>query len=405
MPFLAKINYLLSLLSLQSKSHHHEINPNYAMKSALALFATACLTVVAAPLRPFYESRVIVSSDTKDYYKNAYPTVAALPDGRLLLTWTAFDHTEKWGRIVAAFSTDDGRSWTKPETIIDTGNGMGDYDPAIVITPTEMQVYSTTTAQPLRLIDHSEMWKVSRKFDDRHWGKAVKMPAHHRYECGRIHIGVTLPDGTLLMPYSWDILAEEGHPVRSEGEMKLKSAVLRSTDGGQTWESSGEIFAETPKRSSFATAGMAEPSLVALTNGELYSLLRTSDIWHYETRSRDGGLTWDKPTPSPLTGHNTPSALWRLKHSNDVLVVWNNAPVDRWPLAVALSTDGCRNWSKPRNLADTAGIEASYPTATQAQDGMLIVVWQQQLSDKKRRELRIARFNRDWLTASSLADR
>ena len=79
-----------------------------------------------------------------------------------------------------------------------------------------------------------------------------------------------------------------------------------------------------------------------------------------------------------------------------MLVVWNNALRNRWPLDVAFSADGCRTWSTPRTLADTPGIESSYPTATQLPDGTIVVIWNESL-DTDFRELRIARFNRAWL--------
>jgi hypothetical protein len=65
------------------------------------------------------------------------------------------------------------------------------------------------------------------------------------------------------------------------------------------------------------------------------------------------------PSPSPLAGHNSPSALWRLRDSGDVLVVWNNSPLNRWPLDVALSMDGCKTWSRPRTLANTPGFQSA----------------------------------------------
>ncbi|MEI6467300.1 MAG: sialidase family protein, partial [Verrucomicrobiota bacterium] len=246
-----------------------------------------------------------------------------------------------------------------------------------------------------------ELWKSSRKFDGGGWSQPVKMPAHHKYTVGKIHVGMTLSDGTLLMPYSWDVILEEGKPVGFEGAMKLKSGVLRSRDGGTSWTPGGDMFVEvTKKASARGTGGVCEPAMVLLPSGEIFALVRTSDSWHYQSRSRDGGLTWDTPSPSPLAGHNSPSALWRLRDSGDVLVVWNNSPLNRWPLDVALSMDGCKTWSRPRTLANTPGFQSAYPTATQTADGVLIAIWFQILPDKAR-ELRIARFNREWLLGAS----
>ncbi len=64
-------------------------------------------------------------------------------------------------RIVGAFSSDSGRHWDKPETIIDTP--LADGDPAVILAPDEIQVYSTTrptgwTTRLLRDVEiHSEI--------------------------------------------------------------------------------------------------------------------------------------------------------------------------------------------------------------------------------------------------------
>jgi len=93
--------------------------------------------------------------------------------------------------------------------------------------------------------------------------------------------------------------------------------------------------------------------------------------------------------------------LWRIDHSSDLLVAWDNSTTERTPLTTALSTDQGRSWSSPKVLVDTQGPEqASYPSAVQASDGTMIVVWQQQLPQSGR-EIRVARFNREWLLGNT----
>jgi lysophospholipase L1-like esterase len=361
-------------------------------KRILTLAKTQQLPIEAGPHCEIFTA---IASDGKEFNHNSYPTVATLPDGRLFLTWEAGTGKSSNTRVVGAFSSDGGRTWDKPETIIDTP--LLDCDPTIILTSDEIQVYSTTRPHPE--ITYTEMWKTSRKFDGARWSQPVRMPAYHKYEVGKIHIGMTLADGTLLMPYSWDVLLQAGKSVAGEGKMLLKSGVMRSRDHGQTWTPGGDMFVEvTEKKSARGTGGVCEPAMVLLPGGEIFALLRTSDSWLYQSRSRDGGLSWDTPAPSPLAGHNSPAALCRLRNSGDVLVVWNNSPLNRWPLDVALSTDGCKTWSKPHTLANKPGFQSAYPSATQAADGTLIAVWFQMLPGNAR-ELRIARFSRQWLVA------
>ena len=344
--------------------------------------------------QPLFETSVIFAADSRRFRRNAYPTVAALPDGRLFLTFSAYDQDKP--RIVGSFSKDGGKSWSAPEDLINTP-GFGDYDPNIVLTNEEIQVYSTSTPIPQKQIEYSETWKTAQRLKGGTWTKPSRMPAHHKYEVGKIHVGLRLSDGTLVMPYSWDIPAEEGRPSSTEGGMKLKSGALLSRDNGATWQPGGDMSAEPPRASDFAAGGVDEPAMALLENGDLFALLRTPDVWLYEGHSRDGGKTWAVPKPSPLQAHNTPAALWRLRGSKEVLVVWNNSPRNRWPLTVAISGDNCMTWSKPRIIVDSAGLQASYPTATQAAGGLLIAIWQQDLPERKGRQIHIARFNRSWV--------
>ena len=343
--------------------------------------------------RPFFETRVIFEADSR-FSAHSYPTIAVVPDGRLFMTWTVSEN--KKPRIVGSFSRDGGKTWAEPEELINTP-GLGDYDPNIIIARGEIQVYSTSTPLPQKLISYSETWKTTRRFDGSQWTRPEKLPQIRKYLVGKIHVGLTLRDGTLVMPYSWDIPAEMDKPVTSEGQMNLKSGALLSQDNGRTWTPSGDIYAEPPKTSGFSTLGVDEPAMVLLKNGEVYSLLRSADTWLYESRSGDGAKTWTVPKPSPLQGHNAPAALWRLKGSGDVVVVWNNSPRNRWPLDVAISKDNARTWSTPRTLSNPVGFQASYPSVTQTHDGIIVAVWQQDRSDKKGRDIHIARFNKAWL--------
>jgi predicted neuraminidase len=178
--------------------------------------------------------------------------------------------------------------------------------------------------------------------------------------------------------------------------MNLSSGLLLSKDGFQ-WTLHGNLHVFVEKVTPGSTNGLAEPSIVQLAGGEIFMLLRSGSSRHYEARSQDGGITWTHPVPSALVGHNTPVALWRVEKSPDEIVaVWNNSPINRFPLSAALSRDGGRTWSPPRILAQSNGPQVSYPGLTQAADGTLVAVWQAQREDGGR-DIRCARFTRDWL--------
>jgi hypothetical protein len=125
--------------------------------------------------------------------------------------------------------------------------------------------------------------------------------------------------------------------------------------------------------------------------------MRTGADHLYQARSTDQGKTWRGIGPSPLRGSNAPAALCSLQvgQRRGIMCVWDNA-IERFPLCAAVSFDGGRTWSKPKDIAGpTDGGQASYPSCDQAGDGTLVAVWQQDAAGEW--DVRCARFSLDWL--------
>ncbi len=359
----------------------------------LLRFVAAALLAAAAPGAPF-ETGVVAASDGAARFTNAYPVIARIRGGRLVVAFTIVPKENPDGYIAAAVSDDQGKTWSPPIKILDNPNQL-DGDPSILWTGERVFVYSTSVALPRTVIDLSRTFMVSSA-DGKAWTAPVEIKLPFRYSVGKRHMGIRLVDGTFAMPISWDLWAERGRPAKTEGEMNLASGVLKSTDGVE-WREFGYLHITDPKVTPFSTGGVCEPALVELRNGELYMLLRTGTNFLYESRSLDNGITWTAPRRSPLVSHNTPAALWRLEdHPEEIIAIWNHSPLYRYPLSVAISADGGRTWSHPRDVATSDGPQVSYPNITQAADGTLVAVWQAQ-RHAGGRDIRYARFRREWV--------
>ena len=341
-----------------------------------------------------FETGTVAASNPQQFVENAYPVIARLATGRLVCVFAGVTDKPAKMKIVSSISDDAGKSWSKPVLVFDHPN-TEDADPNLVVDGDRVLAFSTTVPEPEKIERSLIYMRESR--DGVLWENEVLLKTPRKYIAGKIHQGHRLADGTLIFSYSWDTWAEQGMPPSTEGEMDIKSGVLRSGDGGKTWVAGADMYSQIPKTSPHSTGGVDEAATVMLADGRLMALMRTAGTKLFQAWSGDGGLTWDVPRASALTAHNSPAALWKLDHSSDVLVTWDNSPAGRTPLCAALSGDGGKTWSEPKVIVDTHGPQqVSYPSAVQARDGTIVVVWQQQLPQRGR-DIRFARFNRQWL--------
>lgn len=360
-----------------------------------------CFSIVSAQNNaPFFEQGVVAVPSDKGH-QHAYPVLARTSKGNLFVAWAYFE-PGKDGVILGALSADNGKTWGKPVKVIDTP-GMSDADPAIIINGDRILVYGSSVKRPNK-ISNTDTWLAESTDEGKTWSKSVKLDIPFKYLVGKRHLGLKLKDGTLVLPASYDIWAQkEWIPAKTEGEMDMKSGVLLSKDGVK-WESYLDIHLLAQKVTPFGTNGLAEPAAVELENGEIFMLMRTGTSNFYESRSKDGGKTWSAPIKSPLVSHNTPASLWRLDKSKEIIAIWNNHPIERDNLDVAISADGGKSWSNPKTIAKKDGtpknyhdLQVSYPGLVQDREGNFVAVWQKQLPDGGGREIRWARFNRAWV--------
>jgi len=341
---------------------------------------------------------VVHSSGGSRFQLNAIPQIAVLGDGRLMTVWAAGNAGGRSMRVVASFSADDAHTWSAPRILIDDPEKV-DTDPNILVDGRRVFVYCTRVNIPNR-IDKSWTYMTRSEDNGATWSAPLEIAIPRQYISGKQHNAIKLDNGSYAMGIAWDLWAEEGMAARTEGEMNLSTGVLLSNDGVH-WTLHGDLHATVEKVTPGAINGLCEPALVQLANGEIFMLLRSGGSHPYVSRSDDEGVTWSEPKPSTLVGHNTPTALLRLrKHSDEILTVWDNSPLVRWPLTAAISADGGKSWSTPRVIAPGDGYQVSYPGVTQLPDGTFVAVWQQQLPSGGR-DIRWARFSREWVLGTT----
>ncbi|MCD4728920.1 MAG: glycoside hydrolase [Pirellulales bacterium] len=183
------------------------------------------------------------------------------------------------GRAMLIRSTDDGRTWSKPQTIIDTP--WDDLHPAMVELPDGVVLCSLFT-YPGKVHDLDKQPELAcqtaiiRSTDGgKTWEQTVRrLPSPFIFDATD-GPPVVLKDGSV-------VLAIYGSPAPGKPR---QIAVFRSTDGGRTWT----------KPESFGMR-MFEPRLIVLRDGTLLCLHGSYGAGGFRAIfSTDGGRTWIAP--------------------------------------------------------------------------------------------------------------
>lgn len=362
---------------------------------------------------PAFETGSVAEADGVTHAYYAYPcSLAKLPTGKLMATFTGMCQGER-AEGVGCYSTDEGRTWSKSQTFFggtdlsESSVYLNDIyaDPTIVVVDNK-RVFLFCVSRPHVQTDQldlsrSRLWRRVSEDGGESFGPVEEVPKHKKYLVGTVHPGLRLKDRRLVMGYSWDIPAEYGQSGAGEGAMELRSGVLISEDDGQSWHAGEDVAINATKGEyhlPHSVNGLVEPAIVELGDGSLFLLGRTgtNNIW--QSRSFDGGDTWEEATPSQLVSHNCPAALLRLEDGT-VVVIHNDHPLERSRMSLRFSSDNCYSWSEPICFAPVGHVdspEASYPQLCELSGGDILVIFGQNdtVQTRDNFSIRWARFNR-----------
>lgn len=259
------------------------------------------------------------SPPVKSIYKDALPWVVEAPTG---------------GRAMIIRSTDEGITWSRPETLVDTPED--DRHPSFLELPDSTLLCTFFTYDEYRdsegnVTGGNAKTHIMRSSDGGFtWTQPKVLTSEFARDATDGPI-ITLGDGSLML-----VIYGKNRP-----EEHYRLGVMRSTDAGETWKLVSTV--ETDHT-------LEEPGIAQFPDGRLVMIARP----HAEVCfSDDGGHTWTDPTPICM-GKLGIFACNLLCLENDVLLCLHGNYATHGGLYAILSPDGGRTWRSPaRNYGFT----------------------------------------------------
>jgi hypothetical protein len=329
----------------------------------LLVLIGAATTVQADAASPILDRRLVVSG------QGYFPVALRLQEGRIgVVLRGGGPHLSIHGRLDIVFSSDEGKTWTRPTVVVDSP--ADDRNPAfgqakdgtlaVAFWRTARYAadgqYAPDSDKPVntwvtRSKDGGKTWSGPAQIEvsDVGWGSPY----------GRM---LTLADGTMLMNVYAGQVRRPGEKVAAETE---NSYVYRSTDNGATWK----------RLSAPGLSGYNETALLETSPGKFLAAMRTAKEGAVAmARSMDGGRTWSRPERlTPAAVH--PADLLLLPGGRVLLTCGDR----RGPFgvrAVVGDASGKFDWNASIPLVtDAISSDCGYPSSVLLKDGRVLTVY------------------------------
>lgn len=298
-----------------------------------------------------------------------FPVAIRLSSGEILAVMRGgAPHIGRAGRLDLTISKDQGRSWSKPWTVVD--GPEDDRNPALgqLSDGTILLAYAVLSgydASGLKLEGQREDWKfdgvylMRSKDKGKTWTKPERSEAIHSFYADRGAVSpygkiIQLADGTVIMAVYFEFY-DRGN----------ESYIFRSKDGGKTWGDPsllGKHYNET--------------AVVDLGGGRLLAAMRSEKSGHIAvTRSADGGYKWSESVQVTQDGEH-PADLVRLENGW-VLLTYGERNPPRGARAV-VSRDAGQTWDMAGKIViadDAPNGDCGYPSSVEVAKGKIVSLY------------------------------
>ena len=328
------------------------------------------------------KAKTIMSNPDSKHGYFAWPTVALLQDGKIMVGASGFriEHVCPFGKAVVSYSTDGGETYTLPAPVIDTP--LDDRDTGICpFGKTGVIVTSFNNTADFQRQNNTDNEYAQRYIDtitaedeEKYLGPTFRISHDCGITFGRIlrspvtspHGPTELRDGTILWAGNRFDNVEGGIEV-----------VKLNTENGET-EFVGKITIDDDK------IFLNEPHLIEMPDGKLICHIRAENdtvFTTYRSVSFDKGRTWSAPERLLEIDGGAPPHLLLL--SSGILLCTYGRRKQPYGIMAMVSRDGGQSWEKDiRLFENTASDDIGYPSTIELEDGTLLTVFYSRESEE-----------------------
>jgi hypothetical protein len=315
------------------------------------------------------EVKRVPSPPTVTELRDYIPFYAQLPDGRLV--GISERTVEGVQEADARYSTDDGHSWSEPETLFKLPTKQGKWDLSNILLDRDNELHFIYTlynklGQGHGLSDiHYDVWHVRSTDGRRNW--TAPNPVWQGGYAGSMNSVIQLRNGRIVLPLCILTTRSWGNPGAGFDAFtdmgRFSSKVTYSDDDGDTWHLCPVEFKTSMPY--IGADGMIEPVVIQLKDDRVWMLIRTQNGRFYESFSKDGDA-WLPAQPTRILSSDSPAALVRLQDGR-IVMLWNNclrypyAQGGRFVIHAAISEDETQTWRGFREVTRHSRVNEPHP--------------------------------------------
>ena len=326
------------------------------------------------------KAKTICSNQSGVHNYFGWPTIARLGDGSLMTVSSGFRiaHICPFGKVVGIRSYDEGKSWTRPEVIIDTP--LDDRDAGIMPFGKDGIMVTSFTNAPafqrrnagmnltyvnsyLDVVEKNDNWKKylgSTLSISRDNGKSFTDPV--LVPISSPHGPCVLSDGSILyVGRLFDDAGKESHiechTVSEDGKITFRSSIA---------DVSPDLLS-------------CEPHAIQLSNGRIVVHIRVQDnkgkiFTTYQSISDDMGYTFTEPVQILSDKGGAPAHI--IEHSSGAVVSVYGYREKPYGIRAMISKDNCESFETDLIITDEEPTgDLGYPASAELADGSILTIY------------------------------